>query len=177
MSLDTKDKVSGPSPTVVGSVTPLGKGSADVGVADQSVSRKEFLDLQQKTDGIIHILGDISKKMDSPVKVAEATATKVDEAAPRNELSPVPPSWRELVDKILGPDFQIEFEQPPNGGQKFKIIVPKEKSNADQQYWLNFNRDVRTREIGNTGIRGVQEWCIRVRNNLLASNKQLVQYP
>ena len=150
----------------------------------KGVSRKEFEELETKINTgfstIMEKLEGLNKQSTLTVTPAvnnTAVPTKEDNGAPRNDLTPVPPTWREMVDKILGPDFDCEFYQPPQGGQKFSIIVPKEKSNADQQHWKYFSRDKRTKELSNTGITGVEEWCKKVRANLIASGKTLVQYP
>lgn len=91
--------------------------------------------------------------------------------------TPVPPGWTKLVHEILGPDFECEVAQPDGGGTLFKIIVPKEKSNAPSFHWTQHKRDVRTKELGNTGAKGVKEWCLKVRQNLTRTGTKLVQYP
>ncbi len=94
-----------------------------------------------------------------------------------DEQTPVPPKWTRAVHEILGQEFECEFAQPDNGGAIFRIIVPRELSNAPQIHWEMHTRDVRSREIGNTGLTGVKEWCLRVRSNLSASGIKLIQYP
>lgn len=142
------------------------------------VSQADFDEFKKSVDaGFTAILDKLDTSAVAAPSVTAPVTAVTDEAGPKTELTPVPPTWRELVVKILGPDFECEFEQPPQGGQKFSIIVPKEKSNADQQHWLNFARDKRTKELSNTGITGVETWCKKVRANLLAANKTLVQYP
>ncbi len=106
-----------------------------------------------------------------------ASVGQYQEEGSADESYVMPKKWEEVVLKILGPEFQCEFVQPDNGGALFKIIVPKELSNASQLHWQIHNRDVRTKEIGNTGLTGVTEWCLKVRQNLIASGKQLIQYP
>lgn len=88
-----------------------------------------------------------------------------------------PAKWVNLVNQILGPDFSCERVEPDTGGTLFKIIVPRKKSNANPIHWEMHNRDVRTKNIGNTGIEGVKDWCLKVRANLLASEIQLIKYP
>lgn len=144
------------------------------------VSVEEFNEFKAEVDtklGAILETVLALKTPPAPVQAASTQTAPVPEGGPKTELTPVPPSWREMVDKILGPDFDCEFYQPPQGGQKFTIIVPREKSNADQLYWQNFSRDKRTKELANTGITGVEQWCKKVRANLIASGKTLVQYP
>jgi hypothetical protein len=106
----------------------------------------------------------------------EAKQAAPEEGGP-DDQTPMPIKWKQEVVKILGPDFQCEFVQPDNGGSIFKIIVPREKSNASQAHWEMHNRDVRSREIGNTGLTGVTDWCLKVRANLIRSGINLIQYP
>ncbi len=106
----------------------------------------------------------------------ETTPVVDSEGSTDTDETPVPVKWKNLVKEILGPEFECELVQPDNGGTQFKIIVPRDLSNAPQMYWEMHNRDVRTREIGNTGLVGVKEWCLKVRQNLIRSGIKLVQY-
>lgn len=141
------------------------------------VTQEEFGAFKESVNGALAMILEKLDKTPAPVQAIPVTQGAVNEAGPKTELTPVPPTWREMVDKILGPDFECEFYQPPQGGQKFSIIVPREKSNADQQHWKYFSRDRRTKELANTGVTGVEQWCKKVRANLIASGKTLVQYP
>ncbi len=94
-----------------------------------------------------------------------------------DEENLIPTKWKTAVRDILGPEFECQVVQPDNGGTQFRVIVPKELSNASQMHWEMHGRDVRTREIGNTGLVGVKEWCLKIRQNLTASGIKLVQYP
>lgn len=85
----------------------------------------------------------------------------------------VPEKWRAMADAMLGKDFVIELELPEKGGQKLNVYVPRNKSNAPEEYWEKFKQDKRTRELGNTGIEGVRNWLLRIRKNLLTNGIQL----
>jgi len=113
----------------------------------------------------------------SPSAPPDSTPATIREGAPDKNRVQVPPKWVELVETILGPEFICEYELPPDGGQKFTIIVPLEKSNATKEYIKEFKTDRRTKELGNTGERGVKEWCLKVRTNLLRSEIKLPVYP
>lgn len=109
------------------------------------------------------------------IEAKPVSATELDGGPDEENL--IPAKWKLAVAEILGPEFECQVVQPDNGGTQFKIIVPKELSNASQMHWEMHGRDVRTREIGNTGLVGVKEWCLKVRQNLTASGIKLIQYP
>ena len=84
------------------------------------------------------------------------------------EKMPVPPAWRKMVDEILGLDFGIDVVYPQSGsGFLFKLIVPKEKSNASEAY-KEFNRtDIRTKAVSySDGVDGIRKFCELVKINL-----------
>lgn len=139
---------------------------------EKAVSRKEFEGLQETVNSGF---AAIMEKLSSPTAQVAATPAKPEEGGIQTP-SLVPPAWRALTDEILGPDFEIELELPENGGQKFSIFVPMEKSNATPDYKKVYKRDKRTRELGNTGIKGVKDWCIKVRRNLIKSGIKLPYY-
>ena len=140
----------------------------------KGVKAEEFAEFKGEVMGMFEKL---MTKMDAPKPTGPVVDIMKEEAAPDRNRIPVPPSWREMVENILGEEFDCEYELPPDGGQKFTIIVPKEKSNATKEYMENFHIDRRTKELGNTGIRGVKEWTLKVRQNLLRSEIKLPVYP
>ncbi len=145
---------------------------------EKGVSKKEFTAFQ---DSVTTALGAIMEKLsETPVVSGSPVAAPIpkgdpDNGGPDNQI-PTPPAWRKLTDEILGSDFEIELELPENGGQKFSIYVPREKSNAHPDYKAVFTNDKRTRELGNTGIKGVKDWLLRVRRNLVQSGIKLPYY-
>ena len=82
--------------------------------------------------------------------------------------NPIPPAWRKVVDEVLGTDFGISISYPGDGtGFLFKIIVPKDKSNASKDYLEMYKIDVRTKAINNSeGIGGIRLYCEKVKKNL-----------
>jgi hypothetical protein len=145
--------------------------------AEKGVSKKEFSEFQSQVTGA---LGAIMEKLDkAPQVVADSAGIHVAktpiEGGPGGQ-SMVPPAWRALADEILGAEFEIELELPENGGQKFSVYVPLDKSNAHSDYKAAFGRDKRTRELGNTGIKGVKDWLLKVRRNLVSSGIKLPYY-
>lgn len=138
------------------------------------VTLEQFNALETKVnDGFGAIMNKLETIITPVIDPTPATA-KVEASA---DETPVPPAWRELVTQTLGPDFDVELVFPEAGGQIFRVIVPKDKSNASQMHWTMHKRDVRSRELGNTGAKGVKEWCLKIRLNLLRSGTKLPVYP
>lgn len=154
----------------------------------KGVSKTEFTKFQKEVSsalgGITDALGGMMEtlnelksqpKIEADSNGVRLTTEGYDDAAPQAETI-VPPAWRKLTDEILGPDFQISLRLPENGGQIFEIYVPKEKSNATKDHWEMHKRDKRSRELGNTGIKGVKDYLLKVRKNIAASGIKLPYY-
>jgi hypothetical protein len=148
--------------------------------ATRGVKKEEF---EQFKGEVTTLLGEISKKLENTqavtLKVAESA--NVSTTIPKPEGGPetpslVSPAWRALTDEILGTDFEIGLELPETGGQRFSIYVPKEKSNAGKDHWERNKFDKRTRELGNTGVKGVKDWLLKIRRNLVTSGIKLPYY-
>ncbi len=144
------------------------------------VSKKEFNEFKESvTSGIASILEKFEEvKLATTPTIAmpnQDTLAKIE--AGTDTETPVPPAWKQLVTEILGEDFECELALPESGGSIFRVIVPKEKSNASQMHWTMFKRDVRSKELGNTGAKGVKEWCLLVRKNLQTAGMKLPVYP
>lgn len=147
-----------------------------------AVGRKEFDKFQGEVTSALALiaenLANLSKVQDlKPPVVAPVAKVEVEGGPDKEQATPVPPAWQKAVHEILGIDFECEFVQPDNGGNIFKIIVPKEKSNASQAHWKEHGSDRRSKELGNAGLEGVKAYAKKVRLNLLAAGKKLVQYP
>lgn len=142
------------------------------------VTLEQFNALETKVnDGFSAIMNKL-ETLTLPTMPTPTTPTSFQAAAEGStDETPVPPAWKELVTQILGPEFECELVFPDAGGQIFRIIVPKEKSNASQMHWTMHKRDVRSRELGNTGAKGVKEWCLKIRRNLQNSGTKLPVYP
>lgn len=144
-----------------------------------SVSKKEFADFQRETASVLAtILEELNKQ---PKITLDSDGAHVSNTTPKDESGPqsysmVPPTWRALADEILGKEFEIELDLPETGGQRFVVYVPEEKSNAGKDHWERAKKDKRTRELGNTGIKGVKDWLLRIRKNLVGSGIKLSYY-
>ncbi len=150
---------------------PVGSGKSVKEKKEKGVSKTEFSEFKEE---VSTALGAIMEKLSTPAVIPSAPEVK-DEAGPQTP-SLVPPAWRALTDEILGPEFEIELELPENGGQKFSVYVPLDKSNAHPDYKKTFKKDKRTKELGNTGIKGVKDWVLKIRKNLVKSGIKLPYY-
>jgi len=141
------------------------------------VNQKDFDEFKESVNqGFSAIMNKLDELKTTPDVSGPPPTPIKDEAGP-DEETPISPVWKKLVTDILGEDFSCELALPAAGGTIFRIIVPKEKSNASQMHWTMFKRDVRSRELGNTGEKGVKDWCLKVRVNLLKSGMKLPVYP
>lgn len=154
----------------------------------KGVSKTEFNKFQKEVSGtlgnITEALGGMMEtlnelkaqpKIEADSNGVRVTASLADDAGPQSEAM-VPQAWRRLTDEILGTDFEISLRLPENGGQIFEIMVPREKSNATKDHWEMHKRDKRSRELGNTGIKGVKDYLLKVRKNIAASGIKLPYY-
>lgn len=155
------------------------QGSGTPGPVEDMVSMSTFKGLEAKVnDGFSAIMNKLEGMSGISATVPPGSLPQPQklEAGPDDE-TPIPPAWKKLVVEILGEDFSCELNLPASGGTIFKVIVPREKSNASQMHWTMFKRDIRSKELGNTGEKGVKEWCLKVRKNLLNSGMKLPVYP
>ena len=107
----------------------------------------------------------ISVKKEQEALVAPVKKVKV-EGTPDYE-APIPPQWREIVDELLGEDVGTQISYPDNGGFKFTLIIPQEKSNAGDEWWKTYKHDHRTKMLNpSEGISGVRKYCELVKQNL-----------
>lgn len=151
--------------------------SAEKPVKEKKVPlEKRFNEFQEQTTGALaSILELLQQKQATPATIE---SQKKAEEGKSDDVAPIPPGWIKAVHEILGEDFNCSLTQPDGGGTIFKIIVPWGQSNCTpMEKAMKPMGDVRSREIGNTGLAGVKEWALKVRANLLKSGKKLVQYP
>src|SRR5581483_2425122 len=130
----------------------------------KSVSVDEFQEFQKNVfDSLKSLTTLISEKQATPEAAKETRA--VAEAGPDDAT--VNPSWRKKAEEILGDALdEVAAIYPPDGGILFRVYIRKEHSNATPAYWEMHKRDVRTNQIDNTGITGVENWCKLIKTNL-----------
>ena len=105
--------------------------------------------------------------------IAKKEPEKQEEKPEEPDIAPVSPKYRKLVDEILGEDFGINVSYPDTGGFLFKIMVPKEKSNASKAHLEFYKTDIRTKSIPySEGIEGVRKYLEKVAGNLKITIKK-----
>lgn len=130
-------------------------------------------DIKNITDTIASMADAMGKLMDkmnavpakalSPEEVKQETAIKA--AAP--DVAPVNPAWIEKATELIGDALDhCEVFYPKHGGTIFTVVIKRELSNAPEDYLQRHKADRRSREIGNEGIEGVEQWCKLVAQNL-----------
>lgn len=135
----------------------------------ESVSAKDFNAL---ADVVKSLAGTMQALVESNQvsKLSPVEQKEISEAGPDEQ--PMNPHWKKIVHQVLGEEFDCEVTYPKSGGVLFKVIVPKDKSNASQSYWEMNKRDVRTKEIGHTGAEGVKKWCELIKKNLARTKRE-----
>ena len=133
--------------------------------------QKQFDDLTDLVKSLVSTVQAVAES--KPVTKEEAEERKEIESADPDE-TPMNPNWKKIVNQVLGSEFDCEASYPKSGGVLFKVIVPKNKSNASQSYWEMNKRDVRTKEIGHTGSEGVKKWCELIKKNLARTKQEQI---
>lgn len=137
---------------------------------EPAVTRAEFDALTGNVSDLIGLLKQdredrATKEANTPVIPETPMEKEVRKAAP--DENPVNPAWVEKAEEILGEYLDhCEVFFPKRGGTIFTVIIKHEKSNAPTEYLERMAVDRRSREIGNEGIEGVEQWCKLVASNL-----------
>lgn len=130
-------------------------------------------DLKGITDAMASIADVVGKLYDKvnaePVKPQTPEEVKhvaeVAKAAP--DVAVVNPAWVEKATEIIGDALDhCEVLYPKHGGTIFTLVIKTSASNAQAEYLERHKSDRRSREIGNEGIEGVEQWCKLVKENL-----------
>lgn len=115
-------------------------------------------------DGVMSAIENLGKKMATPAEVKQET--NVAEASVDEQL-PVPPAFERKAKEIIGEAVDhCELSMPAKGGTLFTVVIKSAFSNAPKDYLERYKADRRTREIGNEGVAGVEEWCKLIKSNL-----------
>ncbi len=140
---------------------------------EKFVTVEQFSEFQKTMESsMMQIVDALKTQATQPVAPAVATPvveTPLDrdirKAAP--DAEPVNTAWREKAEEILGDALdRCEVLFPKKGGTLFTVVIKKEYSNAPENYMQFYKEDRRTKEIGNEGLEGVEQWCKLVKSNL-----------
>ena len=126
------------------------------------VTKDQFEGLEKSVLSLVEMV----RERITPPAVKAVSITPPVASEGESDYIEVNPHWRKVVNEVLGSDFDCQILYPKSGGIQFTVIVPINKSNAPKEYLERHKTDRRTREIGNRGIEGVKEHCLRIKQNL-----------
>ncbi len=87
---------------------------------------------------------------------------------------PIPPEYKEVVDKVLNKYFGVEIAYTP-AGFMFTIIVPEKYSSLTAKDKEIIKVDKRTKLIPNfEGVNGVRTWAELVYSSFSQENRSLI---
>lgn len=137
-----------------------------IGTEESSYVTQE--QLEKVTTTLMNGMEAIMSKLN---QVPVSTEQKVQDAkvanASADEKMQVPPNFRRKAEEILGDVMErCEIAMPAKGGTIFTVVIKPEFSNAPKDYMERYKEDRRSKEIGNEGEAGVEEWCKLIKANL-----------
>jgi hypothetical protein len=122
---------------------------------------EQFNSLQ---DSVAQLVDMVSKRV-IPTPEVQKQEAAIAKSGPNN--NPVNPDWEEKAKEIIGDAVdRVEVFYPKGGGIIFTVVIKKEMSNAPKDYLDRHKEDRRSKDIGNEGLSGVEEWCKLVKSNL-----------
>lgn len=137
---------------------------------EEFVSKDDFNSLLESVSTIAKSVGELSDRFNNPTVVKKEEVRFEDP-----DKTHLPPRWRELCDQVLGKDFGLNVVYPETGrGFLIKVIVPKEKSNANQDHWEFYKTDIRTKSISFAeGAEGVKLYFEKIQKNLKLDPREI----
>lgn len=128
------------------------------------VTQEQFSQVTDILKDIVSSMTELKNKPSAPV--AESKDLQ-DIAKAKYDQAPINPLWEEKAREIIGEALDhCEVFYPKQGGQIFTVVIKTEMSNAPKEYLERTKADRRSREIGNEGIAGVEQWCKLIKANL-----------
>jgi hypothetical protein len=142
------------------------KQEKTVKAADFDALKKDVGTLTQSVGDLVALMtAQAQAPAAAPIAVESAIEKEVRKAAP--DINPVNPAWIEKAEEILGEALDhCEVFFPKRGGTIFTLVIQEKFSNASAEYMERTKTDRRSKEIGNEGIEGVEQWCKLVAANL-----------
>lgn len=140
--------------------------------ADEPVNETNYITKEELVGILDKFLDKVNDTIDSKVPTVikeEKAIEKAEEDSTTGSSDPmIPAEYRQMVDEVLGKDFGIRISYPSKGsGFIFRVIVPKEKSNASDFYYEMYKEDVRSKALtGGEGSDVIRLHCERIARNL-----------
>ena len=122
-------------------------------------------DVNSKFDAISAVLLELQQRPVAPA-VETALDKEIKKAAP-DEYMPVKREWEEKAREIIGEAMErCSMFYPKTGGVVFEVYIKPEFSNAPKDYLAHYKVDKRSKDIGNEGINGIEQYCKLIAQNL-----------
>jgi len=118
--------------------------------------------IQKLADSVYTIIDNQNQK--EVEKNTEEVAKKLVDEEKRDNAQ-ISPRFNDLIDTLLGKDFERELRYPPHGFPKIVITVPSEKSNMTDAY-RNFYKVDRRTIVLTSGIDSLMLGLRKIRQNL-----------
>lgn len=141
------------------------------------VTEEKFNELKSSVDTLVDLMTRQAEKVDAIPLTPEALAQdkEVAKAGPKPFITPVNPEWEAIARDVIGAEKveRCELEYARGGGTLFTVVIKKDFSNAPDDYLNRHKEDRRSKEIGQEGIGGVENWCKLIAQNLKRSKSYI----
>ena len=123
--------------------------------------------IESSIETIAEMLLEMKKAPAVAPTVAETALEKEVAKASADEYMPVKREWDDRAHEIVGEAVErTSMFYPKSGGVIFELYIKNEFSNAGKDYLAFYKVDKRSKDIGNEGINGVEQFCKLVAANL-----------
>ena len=127
---------------------------------------ERFTRIEGTLENIASLLLQQTEAKSNP-PVAETQLDKEVKKAGPDEYMPINPAWEEKAREIIGePLERCSMYYPKNGGVVLEVYIKKEFSNAGKDYLEFYKVDKRSKDIGNEGMGGAEQFFKLIAQNL-----------
>lgn len=129
---------------------------------------EQFNGLESTMKSLVDV---VTKLAERPVSVVSATPEEIKKdkeiSSAGPNATPVNTVFEAKAREILGDQIErCEMLYQKSGGSVFTVVIKKEFSNAPKEYLAMYKEDKRSREIGNEGVDGIEQFCKLISQNL-----------
>jgi hypothetical protein len=143
--------------------------------------QEQFDEMSRKFDQLVDIVGGLAEKVTAPTvavvgptsAITNATSVVDDVAEARVQTIDLtkrfPQAWREIVDRVLGPDFELEVHDTANGDFMAYIYVPTawDRRGAKNDQLADRDHSTGLMRRASAGA-DLEVWCQRVQKTVKA---------
>lgn len=151
------------------------KGTTSTNIKDtngQETKDQNYITEEKLNSVLDKFLDNVKDLIESkvPMVIKEEKAIETVESSAVTGISDptIPVEYRQIVDSTLGKEFGIRISYPSKGsGFIFRVVVPREKSNASDFHYEMYKEDIRSKALaGGEGSDAIKLFCERVAKNL-----------